>query len=307
MPLQVEVLYNDYDFVAAFAVASLLALLALVTLALKSALEWRHRDELASPPLTCRSAVEHVSKKLFALIPRSSDVSLTMRDRRVRRAARPVGLGQDDLAADPRRPRSAGRRRGAGSASATSPATSQRSRGIGFVFQHYALFGHMTVAQNIAFGLDVMKRSDAAVEGEIGERVEELLDAGPAARPRQAAIPSSCRAASASASPSPARSPASRASCCSTSRSARSTPRCARASRWPAPDPRRARPHLDLRHPRPGGSVRARRPRRAPESRPDRAIRHAGRDRGRAGERVRQRLLGVASGSIRCSTRSFTT
>ena len=48
MPLQVEALYNDYDFVAAFAVASLLALLALVTLTLKSALEWRYRDELSA-------------------------------------------------------------------------------------------------------------------------------------------------------------------------------------------------------------------------------------------------------------------
>ena len=41
MPLQVEMLYNDYDFVGAFAVASLLSLLALVTLTLKSLLEWR--------------------------------------------------------------------------------------------------------------------------------------------------------------------------------------------------------------------------------------------------------------------------
>lgn len=48
MPLQVEALYNDYNFIAAFAVASLLALLALVTLALKSALEWRYRDELSA-------------------------------------------------------------------------------------------------------------------------------------------------------------------------------------------------------------------------------------------------------------------
>jgi sulfate transport system permease protein len=46
MPLHVEVLYNEYNFAAAFAVASLLALLALVTLALKSALEWRYRAEL---------------------------------------------------------------------------------------------------------------------------------------------------------------------------------------------------------------------------------------------------------------------
>ena len=48
MPLHVEVLYNEYNFVAAFAVASLLALLALVTLALKSALEWRYRDQLVA-------------------------------------------------------------------------------------------------------------------------------------------------------------------------------------------------------------------------------------------------------------------
>ena len=48
MPLHVEALYNDYQYVAAFAVASLLALLALVTLALKSLLEWRFADEIAA-------------------------------------------------------------------------------------------------------------------------------------------------------------------------------------------------------------------------------------------------------------------
>ncbi|UVW27973.1 sulfate ABC transporter permease subunit CysW [Massilia sp. H6] len=41
MPLQVEILYNEYNFTAAFAIASLLALLALVTLAVKSFIEWR--------------------------------------------------------------------------------------------------------------------------------------------------------------------------------------------------------------------------------------------------------------------------
>ena len=46
MPLHVEILYNEYQSVAAFAVASLLALLALVTLALKSWVEWRHEREL---------------------------------------------------------------------------------------------------------------------------------------------------------------------------------------------------------------------------------------------------------------------
>jgi sulfate transport system permease protein len=48
MPLQVEILYNEYSYVAAFAVASLLALLALVTLAIKSFLEWRYAGELAA-------------------------------------------------------------------------------------------------------------------------------------------------------------------------------------------------------------------------------------------------------------------
>ncbi|MET0281751.1 MAG: sulfate ABC transporter permease subunit CysW [Steroidobacteraceae bacterium] len=48
MPLHVEILYNEYQFSGAFAVASLLAMFALVTLALKSYLEWRHGDELAA-------------------------------------------------------------------------------------------------------------------------------------------------------------------------------------------------------------------------------------------------------------------
>jgi len=41
MPLQVEILYNEYNFVAAFAVASLLALLAIVTRIIKTFVEWR--------------------------------------------------------------------------------------------------------------------------------------------------------------------------------------------------------------------------------------------------------------------------
>ncbi len=48
MPLHVEVLYNDYQYTAAFAVASLLALLALVTLTLKYVLEWQFADEIAA-------------------------------------------------------------------------------------------------------------------------------------------------------------------------------------------------------------------------------------------------------------------
>jgi sulfate transport system ATP-binding protein len=49
---------------------------------------------------------------------------------------------------------------------------SVQERNIGFVFQHYALFKHMTVRQNIAFGLDIRKAAPAKTK----QRVEELLD-----------------------------------------------------------------------------------------------------------------------------------
>ncbi len=48
MPLHIEILYNEYHFAAAFAVATLLAGLALITLILKSLLEWRYADALAA-------------------------------------------------------------------------------------------------------------------------------------------------------------------------------------------------------------------------------------------------------------------
>ena len=46
LPLHIEILYNEYNFTAAFAVASILALLALLTLGLKSIIELRYREEL---------------------------------------------------------------------------------------------------------------------------------------------------------------------------------------------------------------------------------------------------------------------
>jgi len=45
LPLHVEILYNEYNFSAAFAVASLLTLLAVVTLLVKAALEWKTRRD----------------------------------------------------------------------------------------------------------------------------------------------------------------------------------------------------------------------------------------------------------------------
>lgn len=50
-----------------------------------------------------------------------------------------------------------------------------RERGVGFVFQHYALFRHMDIFDNIAFGLTVRPRKQRPTKAEIKERVHSLL------------------------------------------------------------------------------------------------------------------------------------
>ena len=51
------------------------------------------------------------------------------------------------------------------------PTCRAQKRNVGFVFQHYAVFKHMTVAKNVAFGLEIRKRP----KDEIAHRVDELL------------------------------------------------------------------------------------------------------------------------------------
>src|SRR5690606_28849556 len=55
-------------------------------------------------------------------------------------------------------------------------ATHVRERQVGFVFQHYALFRHMTVFENVAFGLRVKPRKERPNEAEIRKRVHRLLE-----------------------------------------------------------------------------------------------------------------------------------
>ena len=115
-----------------------------------------------------------------------------------------------------------------GGEDATRAACSERS--VGFVFQHYALFRHMTVVENVAFGLTRAGRATRArARPRSSARVDELLELVQLAGLREALSARSSPAASASASRWRARWRSSRACCCSTSRSARSTPRCARS------------------------------------------------------------------------------
>lgn len=57
-----------------------------------------------------------------------------------------------------------------------------RQRGVGFVFQHYALFGHMNVFENVAFSLRVRKRPDAEVRARVGELLDLVQLSGFATR-----------------------------------------------------------------------------------------------------------------------------
>jgi sulfate transport system ATP-binding protein len=113
--------------------------------------------------------------KAFARFPALNDVSLAAGDREFLALLGPSGSGKTTLLrvlAGLEQP-DAGEVRFAGEDFLAIPA---RRRRAGMVFQHYALFRHMTVAENIAFGLKVRPGSERPPSAEIKRRVERLLE-----------------------------------------------------------------------------------------------------------------------------------
>ena len=175
MPLHVEILYNEYQFAAAFAVASLLALLALVTLAIKTYIEWQAGRAASQGG----ASHEHRSQGHPQVVRRVQGARWRLArssQGRADRAARAVGLRKDDAAAHHRRSRACRLRERPACRARTRRHKHVRERQVGFVFQHYALFRHMSVFENVAFGLRVKPRGERPSEKEIREKVNRLLD-----------------------------------------------------------------------------------------------------------------------------------
>ena len=193
---------------------------------------------------------------------------LRRRGRRVLHAARPLRLRQDDAAADDRRLRPARQRARSSSTASTSTDTPAEKRPIHTVFQSYALFPHMTVAQNIAFPLRMAGKGRRRGRA---RRVREAIAAGQA---RQAGAALSARAvrrpeAAGGARPRAGQPPAPAAARRAAGRARRQAAR-ADADRADPPAARRRR-HLRLRHPLAGRGAGAVAPDRGDEPRRDRA------------------------------------
>ena len=106
--------------------------------------------------------------KVYDDVTALDDFSLEVADGEFMVFVGPSGLRQDDRAADGRRPRGDHRRRDRDRRRDASTTLDPRRRDVAMVFQNYALYPHMTVFDNIAFGL----RARRAPKSEIRRRVE---------------------------------------------------------------------------------------------------------------------------------------
>lgn len=132
-------------------------------------------DSRSTDPSSAHLALEIKGvSKAYGRFPALNNVSLQARDKEFLALLGPSGSGKTTLLrvlAGLETP-DAGEVRFDGEDFLSLPV---RRRRVGMVFQHYALFRHMTVAQNIAFGLTVRKRSERPGKSEIADRVQNLL------------------------------------------------------------------------------------------------------------------------------------
>ena len=146
-------------------------------------------------------------------------------------------------------------------------------RNVGFVFQHYAAFKHMTVRDNVGFGLRIRKRPKAEIRAAGGR----VAAPGPARGLRRALPGPALRRPAAANGTGPR--PGGRAAGAAAGRALRGARRAGArgAARLAAPAARPGPRHDGAGHPRPGGGDGGRLPDRGDEPRHDRAGRHPGR------------------------------
>ena len=150
LPLHVEILYNEFQYVPAFAVSSILVILAVILLIARNVLEHKGKGEKAM-----YVELKNINKT-YGDYKASDNVSFGIEKGKLIGLLGPSGSGKTTILrmiAGLEQPDS-GEIIIDGRVVNDVPAS---ERGIGFVFQNYALFRYMTVYDNIAFGLKVQK------------------------------------------------------------------------------------------------------------------------------------------------------
>ena len=129
--------------------------------------------------------IEHDQPSASATSSRSTTSASTVPDGELTALLGPSGSGKSTLLRIIAGLETARRRAHLSWATATSRDVPPQQRGIGFVFQHYAPFKHMTVRDNVAFGLTIRKRPKDEIDAKVNEllslvQIEQFADRYPA-------------------------------------------------------------------------------------------------------------------------------